>query len=158
MFRHVLFYETFTGRHRHGRLVSWVEKGSLERIRLLLEITEGERNHELLLSVKILRELGVSPFPYKVPVIPRSLPEELEVNILSSPTFYSRSRAAPHKQGMPRSLRLRSLKEPWLALPSQINRLWPSKTQIFPPGLPRRRRKRRREKSQPGRSRPLEQD
>ena len=48
------FSEIFIGRHRRGRLVSWVEKASLDRIRRLLEITEGERNHELLLSVRNL--------------------------------------------------------------------------------------------------------
>ena len=61
------------GRHRRGRLVSLVEKASLERIRRLLEIIEGEHNHELLLSVKNLRALGFSPFPYIAPVIPRLL-------------------------------------------------------------------------------------
>ena len=59
------------------RLVSWVEKVNLERIRQLLEITEGERNHELFLSVKNLQELGASPFLYIVPVIPRLLPTKL---------------------------------------------------------------------------------
>ena len=49
----------------------------MELIRQLLEITERERNHELLLYVKNLRELGASPFPYIVPVIPRPLPAEL---------------------------------------------------------------------------------
>ena len=34
-------------------------------------------NHELLLSVKNLQELGASPFPYIVLIIPRSLPTEL---------------------------------------------------------------------------------
>ena len=38
---------------------------------------EAERNHELLLSVKNLRELGTIPFCYIVLVIPHSLPEEL---------------------------------------------------------------------------------
>ena len=57
--------------------MSWVEKTSLEHIIQLLEITEGERNHELLLSVKNLRELGASPFPYKVRIIPCPLPVEI---------------------------------------------------------------------------------
>ena len=48
-----------------------------ECIRQLLEITKGERNHELLLSMKNLRELGSSPFPYIIPVIPYPLPTEL---------------------------------------------------------------------------------
>ena len=60
-----------------GRLVSWVEKASLEGIRRLLEITKRERNHKLLLSVKNLRELGSSSFFYIVPVIPRSLLKDL---------------------------------------------------------------------------------
>ena len=49
----------------------------MEHIKWILEITEGERNHELLLSVKNLQEFGISPFPYIVPVIPCSLPSEL---------------------------------------------------------------------------------
>ena len=72
-----LFSEIFVDKRRRGRLVSWVEKASLELIKQLLKITEGERNHELLLSVKNLQELGDSPFPYIVPVIPRPLPAEL---------------------------------------------------------------------------------
>ena len=52
----------FVGRHRRGRLVSWVEKAMLDRIRRLLEITERERNHELLLFAKNLQELGANPF------------------------------------------------------------------------------------------------
>ena len=54
-----------------------MEKASLERIKWLLKIVEAERNHEFLLLVKNLRELGASPFRYIVPVIPRSLLEEL---------------------------------------------------------------------------------
>ena len=42
----------------------------MECIRRLIKITEVERNHELLLSVKNLRELGASPFRYIVPIIP----------------------------------------------------------------------------------------
>ena len=72
-----LFSEIFVGRHRRGWLVSWVEKASMERIRQLLEIIEGERNHELLLFVKNLRKLGIIPFPYIFPVIPHSLTVEL---------------------------------------------------------------------------------
>ena len=48
------FSEIFVGRHMRGRLVTWVEKASLDYIKWLLEITEGECNHELLLSVKNL--------------------------------------------------------------------------------------------------------
>ena len=54
-----------------------MEKASLDRIKLLLEITEGERNHELLLSMKNLHKFGASPFPYIVIVIPCPLQEKL---------------------------------------------------------------------------------
>ena len=70
-----LFSELFVGRHKQGWLVSWVEKTSLDRIRRLLKITERVHNHELLLSMKNLQELGASPFPYIVLVIPCPLPE-----------------------------------------------------------------------------------
>ena len=54
-----------------------MEKTRLERISRLLEITERERKHELLLFVKNLQELGASPFPYIVHVLPCPLPIEL---------------------------------------------------------------------------------
>ena len=71
------FSVIFVGRHKRCQLVSSVEKVSLDRIRRLLKITEGERNHELLLSVMNLRELGANPFPYIVSIIPHPLPIEL---------------------------------------------------------------------------------
>ena len=49
-----LFYGIFLGRHRRGMLVSCMEKASLDHIKRLLEIIEGERNHKLLLFVKNL--------------------------------------------------------------------------------------------------------
>ena len=60
-----------------GRLVNWIEKASLVNIRKLLEVMEVERNHELLLTMRNLRELATCPFPYIIFVIPRSLPVEL---------------------------------------------------------------------------------
>ena len=54
-----------------------MEKARLDRISQLLKITERERNHELFLSMKNLHELGASPFPYTVHVLPRPLPNEL---------------------------------------------------------------------------------
>ena len=72
-----LLFELFVGRRRQGRLVSWVEKDRLGHIKRLLEIIERNHNHELFLSAKNLQELGASPYPYIVPVIPRPLPEEL---------------------------------------------------------------------------------
>ena len=52
----------FIGKRRQNKLFSWLKKASLELIRRLLEITEAECNHEFLLSVKNLRELGATPF------------------------------------------------------------------------------------------------
>ena len=49
----------------------------LDRISRLLERTERKRNHELLLYVKNLWELGASSFPYIVHVLPSLLPAEL---------------------------------------------------------------------------------
>ena len=80
-------------KHRRGRLVNWVEKAGLENIRQLLEIMEAERNHELLLTVKNLRELGGNPFPYIIPIVLRSLPIKViegEHFILLSTDSYSR--------------------------------------------------------------------
>ena len=54
-----------------------MEKARLDRIRRLLEINEREHNHKPLLFAKNLQELGASPFPYIVFVIPLSLPEDL---------------------------------------------------------------------------------
>ena len=54
-----------------------MEKVRLDHINWLLEIKERERNHELLLFMKNLQELGASLFPYIVPVLPRPLPIEL---------------------------------------------------------------------------------
>ena len=72
-----LFFELFVCRHKRGKLVNWAEKARLDSIKWLLEITERECNHELLLSEKNLHELGTSPFPYIVLVIPRPLSKEL---------------------------------------------------------------------------------
>ena len=73
----LFFLENLVGRRRRGWLVNWVETTSLECIRWLIKIIEGECNHELLLYVKNLGELGSNPFPYIVPIIPCPLPAEL---------------------------------------------------------------------------------
>ena len=54
-----------------------MEKERLDRIRHLLEITEREHHHELLLSVKNLQGLGANPFLYIVSVLCRHLPNEV---------------------------------------------------------------------------------
>ena len=78
MYLNTLFFsELFAGKHRRGHLVTWVEKANIELIGRLLEITKMERNQKLLLSARNLQELGASPFPYIVPIIPCPLPAEL---------------------------------------------------------------------------------
>ena len=73
----LFLFELFIGRHKRGWLISLVDKTRLDCIRWILKITEREHNHKIFLFVKNLQELGASPFPYIVPVIPRLLPEEL---------------------------------------------------------------------------------
>ena len=65
------FFWCYSGKRRRGQLVNWIEKVGLENIRLLLEIVEVERNHELLLTARNLRELATYAFPYIIPVVPR---------------------------------------------------------------------------------------
>ena len=43
----------------------------------MLEISERERHHKILLTTKNLRELSRSPSSYIIPVIPRLLPAEI---------------------------------------------------------------------------------
>ena len=58
-------------------MVNWVEKAGFGKIQKLLEISEWERHHEILLTVKNLRELSRNPSPYTLPVIPCPLPIEV---------------------------------------------------------------------------------
>ena len=55
----------------------WVERASFAKIRRLLKISEKERHHEVLLTVKNLHDLSRHPSPYTVPIIPRPLPSEV---------------------------------------------------------------------------------
>ena len=43
----------------------------------MFEITEATCNHELLLTVKNLQDLGDSPFPYIIPIVPCLLSVEV---------------------------------------------------------------------------------
>ena len=65
------------GKNWRGRLVQWVEKASLEKIRRLLEVFEQERHYEVLLTLKNLADVRLSPAPYSLPIILRSLPLEI---------------------------------------------------------------------------------
>ena len=57
--------------------MNWVEKSSFKKIQKLLEISERERHHEILLTARNVRELSCSPSPYILPVIPRHLPTKI---------------------------------------------------------------------------------
>ena len=73
----ILLINTFAGKSRRGRLVNWVEKAGFKKIQKLLEISERERHHKILLTVKNLCELSHNPSSYILPVIPRHLPTEV---------------------------------------------------------------------------------
>ena len=62
---------------RRGKLVHWVERANFAKIRRLLEISEQEMHHEVLLTVKNFHDLSRHPFLYSVPIIPRPLPSEV---------------------------------------------------------------------------------
>ena len=53
-----------------------MERASFKKIQKLLEISERERHHEILLTARNLRELSRSPSSYIIPIIPRPLPTE----------------------------------------------------------------------------------
>ena len=80
----------------------WEEKASFTKIWRLLEISEQERHHEVLLTVKNLHDLSRHPSPYNVLIIPRPLPLEIVesenfviVDLLSLiPSSYSLAREA----------------------------------------------------------------
>ena len=60
-----------------GQTGAWVERASFEKIRRLLEISEQERHHEVLLILKNLHDLSHYPSPYSVLIIPRPLPSDI---------------------------------------------------------------------------------
>ena len=73
----LLLYISFFVQGKVGKLVNWVEKASFKKIQRLLEISEQEQHHEILLIAKNLHELSRIPFLYIIPVIPRPLPVEI---------------------------------------------------------------------------------
>ena len=54
-----------------------MEKAGFKNIQKLLEISEREWHHKILLTMKNLRELSCNPSLYTLPVIPRPLPIEI---------------------------------------------------------------------------------
>ena len=64
-----------------------MEKAGFKNIKKLLEISEREQHHKILLTVKNLRELSCNPSPYIIPVIPRPLPTEIVEGITLLPSF-----------------------------------------------------------------------
>ena len=77
LYLRILLIFFFAGKSRRGRLVNWVEKARFKKIQKLLKISEWEQHHEILLTVRNLRELSRSPSPYIIPVIPCSIPTEI---------------------------------------------------------------------------------
>ena len=55
-----------------------MEKAGFKNIQKLLEISERERHHEIILTVRNLHELSRNPSPYILPVIPHPLSIEIE--------------------------------------------------------------------------------
>ena len=62
------------GKAWRGRLVKWVEKLSIEKIRRLFEISERERHCQVLLTRENISAVRNNPTPYTLLVIPRPLP------------------------------------------------------------------------------------
>ena len=54
-----------------------MEKASFKKFQKLLEISERERHHEILLTIRNLCELSRNPYLYILPVIPCPLPVEI---------------------------------------------------------------------------------
>ena len=65
------------GKDQRGKLVHLVERASFVKICRLLEISEQEWHHEVLLTVKNLHDLSHLLSPYSVPIIPPPLPSEI---------------------------------------------------------------------------------
>ena len=59
-------------------MVNLVGKAGFKNIQKLLEISERERHHKILLTLRNLRELSLHPSPYILPIIPCPLPSEIE--------------------------------------------------------------------------------
>ena len=54
-----------------------MERTNFAKICRLLEISDQERHHEVLLTVKNLHDLSCHLSPYNIPIIPRPLPSEV---------------------------------------------------------------------------------
>ena len=57
--------------------MKWVEKSSIEKIRRLLEIFEGEQHYQVMLTQENISAVRRGPAPYTLPVIPRPLPSNV---------------------------------------------------------------------------------
>ena len=72
-----LLWCVLAGKSRRGKPVHWVDRASFKKIWRLLEISEQERNHKVILTVKNLHDLSRHPSPYSVPIILHPLPLEI---------------------------------------------------------------------------------
>ena len=84
-----------------------MEKVGFKNIQKLLEISERERHHKILLTVRNLRELSRNPSPYILPVIPSPFPTEIvegEHYVIAD--LLNSARAARLQPRLPRPRRL----------------------------------------------------
>ena len=73
----ILLINAFVGKSWRGKLVNYVEKAGFKKIKKLLEISEREQHHEVLLTMNNLHELIHNPSSYILSVIPRPFPAEV---------------------------------------------------------------------------------
>lgn len=101
-FARLLTYSIFAdaSADRRGRLVTWVEKASFDRLNRLFEITVGERNYQMLISSRNLLVVVWESQPYILNILPRWLPKVVvsgEYFVLKDLPFYERARDADTK-------------------------------------------------------------
>ena len=65
------------GKAWRGRLVKWVEKSSIEKIRRILEISEREHHCQVLLIRENISAIRNNLAPYTLPVMPLPLPSNV---------------------------------------------------------------------------------
>ena len=108
-----------------------MEKVGFGKIKKLLEIFERERHHEILLTVKNLRELGYNPSPYNLPIIPHLLPTEVvEVEHYVIADLLTLIPGVHPQRRLPRP---KWLVENWLSVFYPSSRLWLERTLALPP-------------------------
>lgn len=101
-FARLLTYSIFVdaSADRRGRLVTWVEKASFDRLNRLFEITVGERNYQTLISSRNLLVVFWESQSYILNILPRWLPKVMvsgEHFVPKDLPFYERAREVDTK-------------------------------------------------------------